>query len=143
MALQRGGELVARELAALVGIENLRPAVARECFLERLDTKIGAERVRQPPRQHGTAHPVHDDHQIKEALGHRNVGDVRTPDLIDPLDCDPAKQVRIDLVRYGCLARVRALVDRYQPYQPHQAPDRLRLTTWPWVASHAAIRREP
>src|ERR1700738_2765564 len=35
---QGTGEVVARKLATLVGIENLRPAVARECFLERLDT---------------------------------------------------------------------------------------------------------
>jgi hypothetical protein len=53
---------------ALVGIEDLGPAVVRECFLERLDTELGAKGVRQPPPQHGTARPVHDDHQIEEAL---------------------------------------------------------------------------
>jgi len=45
--LQGPGEVVAGELAALVSIENLRSAVARERFLERLDTKLGAECVRQ------------------------------------------------------------------------------------------------
>jgi hypothetical protein len=43
---------------ALVGIENLGPAVPDERFLERLDTEIGAERIRQPPRRHDAAHPV-------------------------------------------------------------------------------------
>jgi hypothetical protein len=43
--LQGAGEVIAGELAALVGIEDLRPAIARERFLERLDAKIGAERL--------------------------------------------------------------------------------------------------
>src|SRR5437660_10590687 len=38
---QGAGKVVASELAALVGIEDLRPSIARERFLERLDTKIG------------------------------------------------------------------------------------------------------
>ena len=62
MILQRAGEIVAGELTALVGIEDLGTAVARERFLECLDTKIGAKRVRQSPRQHRAADPVHDDH---------------------------------------------------------------------------------
>ena len=40
-------------------------------LLEHLDTKIGAERVGKSPRQHRTAHPVHNDHQLEKALGHR------------------------------------------------------------------------
>jgi hypothetical protein len=98
---------------ALVGIEDLAPAVVRECFLERLDTELGTEGVRQSPPQHGTARPIHDDHQIEEALGHWDVGDVRTPNLIDH---DAAKQVRVDFVRRGWLARVRTLVGRHQPH---------------------------
>jgi hypothetical protein len=39
--------------------------------LERLDTELGAERVRQPPRQHRAAYPVHDHYQVEEAFGHR------------------------------------------------------------------------
>ena len=73
MILQRAGEIGAGELTALVGIEDLRPAIPGERFLERLDTKIGTKRVGQPPRQHRTARPVHDHHQIKKALGHRDV----------------------------------------------------------------------
>src|SRR5207248_9210794 len=68
MSLEGGGEIVAGELAALVGIEDLRPAVARERFLERFDTQIGAEGVRVTPRQHLDAHPVHADYQVDEAL---------------------------------------------------------------------------
>src|SRR6266481_3815497 len=51
---QHPGEVVAGELAALVGVEDLRPTKASERFLERLDAEIGAERVRQPPGQYRT-----------------------------------------------------------------------------------------
>ena len=58
MLLQSAGEVLASELAALVGIEDLGPGIAGKRLLERLDTKIGAERVGQPPRQHRPAHPA-------------------------------------------------------------------------------------
>jgi hypothetical protein len=73
VTLQDAGEIVAGELAALIGVEDLGPAVPEKRVLESLDTEIRTERVRQPPRQHGTAHPVHDCQQVKEALGHRDV----------------------------------------------------------------------
>lgn len=70
-----------------------------ECFVEGFDAEFRAERVRQPPRQHRAAHPVHDHHQIEEAPGHRDVGVAGAPHLIDPRDRDPAEQVGVDLVR--------------------------------------------
>src|SRR5215470_13534543 len=88
MVFQSAGEVVTGELAALIGIKDLWPAIAGECFLKRFDAKIGAERVGQPPRQHGAADPIHDRYRVEEAFGHRDVGDVGAPDLIDPLDSE-------------------------------------------------------
>jgi hypothetical protein len=141
--LQGAGEFVAGELAALIGIEDLGSAIPSERLLERLDTELGAERVGQSPRHHRVAHPVHDDHQIEKPLGHRDLGDVRAPNLIDPVDGDPTEEVWIDFVR-GCrFARFRALVDRHQPQQPHQTLDPFAIdndlgspTTPPSAASH-------
>ena len=79
--------------SALVGVEDLGTAVPGERVFEGLDTELRTERVRQPPRQHGTAHPVHDHHQVEEALGHRDVGDraVFLADLGRPaIDCQTA-----------------------------------------------------
>ena len=104
MILQRAGEIVAGELTALVGIEDRGPAMSGERLLEHLDTKIGAKRVRQSPRQHRAADPVHNDHQIEKALGHRDIRNVRAPHLI--LDRDPAEQVRVDLMLRCRLAGV-------------------------------------
>src|ERR1700738_4069664 len=104
---------------ALVGVEDLRTTKASERFLERLDAEIGAERVRQPPGQYRTTVPVHDRDQIHEPLGHRDIGDIRAPNLVDPIDRQPIEQIRIDLVRGRRLARVWPLIDRHQPDQPH------------------------
>src|SRR6201989_79508 len=60
--LQGAGKIVTGELAALVGIEDFRSAIARERFLECLDAKIGVERVGEAPGQHRAADPVHDHH---------------------------------------------------------------------------------
>ena len=136
MPLQGPSEIVAGELAALVGIEDLGTAVTSKRFLECIDTKIGAERVGQSPRQHRSAHPVHDDHQVERAFGHRDVGNVRAPYLIDPLDRDPTEEVRVDLVSRCRFARVRAWIDRYQSQQPHQASD-------PFAIDDMALRRQP
>jgi hypothetical protein len=136
VALQRAGKVVAGELAALVGIEDLGPAVPQERFFEGLDAEFRAERVRQPPRQHGAAHPVHDDHQVEEAPGHWDVGDVGAPHLIDPLEHDPAEQVGIDLVGRRRLAGVRPLVDRHQAGEPHQA-------LHPFSVDGMALGRQP
>src|SRR5205814_2396816 len=120
VALQRAGEVVTGELAALVSIGNLESTIPGERFLERLDTRLSTERVRQPPRQYGAAHPVHDDDEVEEALGHRDIGNVRAPDLVDPLDRDAPEQIRVDFVRRSCLARARSLIDRHQRHEPHQ-----------------------
>jgi hypothetical protein len=43
--------------SALVGVEDLGRTVPGARFLERLDTELRTERVRQPPGQHGHGSP--------------------------------------------------------------------------------------
>src|SRR6184192_1219846 len=57
---QRPSEDGAGELTALVGIEYLWPPKARERLFERRNAERGVHGVRQPPRQHRPARPVHD-----------------------------------------------------------------------------------
>lgn len=59
--------------AALVGIEDLGPAVAGDRLLQRLDAEVGFHRDRYPPGQDLPAEPVDDRHEINEALRHQNV----------------------------------------------------------------------
>ena len=86
MALQRAGKVVAGELAALIRIEDLRPAMEPQSLVGRLDAEIHLERDRQSPSQDTACEPVHDRGQIEEAAVHRNVRYVRCPDLVRPID---------------------------------------------------------
>ncbi len=55
VAPQGAGEVVARELAALVGVEDLGTAVPGERVFEGLDTELRTERVRRKRRSQATA----------------------------------------------------------------------------------------
>jgi len=52
MVFQQPGELLADELAALVGVEDVRCAIAGQGLLARFNAEVSRQRVRQPPRQH-------------------------------------------------------------------------------------------
>src|SRR4051812_24404350 len=113
------------ELAALVGIEDLRPAVADQSFLQGIDAEVGVQRVRNSPSQHRPRVPVHDRHQVDEALGKRDVGNVTAPDLIDARQA--AEKIRVLGVLGRRLAGVGALIDGDPSHQPHQALNPLAI----------------
>ena len=50
------------------------------------------------PGEHTTAAPVHDGHQVQEASGHGDVGDVRRPHPVPPRDSHAVQQVGVDPV---------------------------------------------
>ena len=89
-----------------------------------------------PPTQHEPAEPVHDCDQVQEAVRHRNVGDVRAPDLIDAINHDSLQQIGIDLV--ACLgpAQIRLGIYRFDPHRPHQAD-------YPFTVYFIALRLQP
>src|SRR4051812_47302832 len=64
------------KLGTLVAVEDLRPTVNGQGFLERLDAEGRVHGIGQPPSQHLPAVPVHDRHQVEEPLGHRDVRDL-------------------------------------------------------------------
>ena len=45
------------------------------------------------------------NHEVKEALGHRDVGNVRAPDPIDPLDRNPAEEMPSNNSPFGLSGR--------------------------------------
>ena len=72
--------------------------------------EVGFQRIRYPPSQHLPSIPVYYGDQIEEALSHRQIGDVGTPDLVGPFDPQATQQVRVDLVPLRGLAGVGLLV---------------------------------
>ena len=126
--LKAGGEGYAGKLTALIGIEDLRCAVARQGLLQCVRAEARVQRVRQPPGQDKAARPVHDRHQVEEAALHRDIGDVGAPDVIRPLDRQAAQQIRVNPVLGVRIAGPRRPIDRLKPHQTHQtagptAPD--------------------
>src|SRR5271170_1063617 len=95
---QDAGERLAGELAALVGIENFRFAMFADGLLQRLDAKAGLHRDRHTMGEHTPGEPIDDRDQIDEAARHRDIGNIRRPDLIGPLDLHAAQQIGINLV---------------------------------------------
>lgn len=72
-----------RKLASLVGIEDIRLAVLVNGLLEQGLAELAVMRIGNTPGKHVTRVPVDDRAKIHVAVRHRNVGDVRTPYLID------------------------------------------------------------
>lgn len=69
--------------------------------------------------------PVHDGDQIEEAFAHRNLCDIRAPDLIWLVNPQPAQQIGVGLVPFRGLSGIGLLVDRHQSHKAHQSLDAL------------------
>ena len=122
-AVQNSGERVAGILAALVGIEDLRHAFGLQSLLQAIDAKRRIQTVTELPADHIAARPINHSSQVNMAIAQRNVGDVRAPDMVAALDLKPSEQVGILFVPFTRSAQTRLRVDRFDPHDPHQAPD--------------------
>ena len=123
MLLENAGEIVARKLAALVGVENLWWTASLDSVFERINTEGRVQRVRQAPRQHASRVPVDHSHQIDEPSGHRDIRDIRDigrPHHVRPIDCEALEKLRIDLVCMVRFAGVPLRVNRCQAHRSHK-----------------------
>ena len=71
-----------RELAALVGIEDVRGRGDAQGIGQSLEAEAHIERVGELPTEHIVRVPVEHGGQIKEAFGHGHAGNVGAPDLV-------------------------------------------------------------
>jgi len=94
MGSQRAGELLTRELTALIGVENLRCTVFAKRLGERGQAKTGLQRIRQTPREHLAAVAVDHRDQIGKTVLQTNVGDIGGPDLVGAADEKASQQIR-------------------------------------------------
>src|SRR3954465_12913497 len=120
---QLSGECGTGELATLIGVEDLRLAMASQGLLDRPDAEPGPQRDRQPPGQNPPAEPVDDGGEIDKTARHRNVGDIHGPDLVGARDRQIAQQVRIDLVPRRRLGGIWLAVNGLDPHPLHQRGD--------------------
>ena len=94
---ENGREVAARELDALIGIENLRPR-NHERPLQRTDAEVGVQRDGNIPSHHIAAVPIHDDHQIDKSLLQEDILDICALELIRTIDVHVSQQIGVFLV---------------------------------------------
>ena len=112
----------ARELRALVGVADHRRAEAISRRFERRDAAVGGERRRNPPREDFARRPVHDRAPEDEAARHRDVRNIRGPDVVRALHQQATQQIRKDRMLRGPLTRARSATDRADPHTAHEGP---------------------
>jgi hypothetical protein len=116
-------EAGAGELAALIRIEDVRPSVTGQSFIQRLDAELRFHGDRQPPGENPAAEPVDDGCQIDEAARHRDVRDVHGPDLVGSDDRQVEQEIGVNLVPRRWLRGVGLTIDRLDPHALHQRGD--------------------
>jgi hypothetical protein len=84
------------------------------------EPEAGMHGVGKTPRQHFACRPIHNRNQIEEPTPDRNVGDVRTPDLIGTVNHHALQQVRINPMRWMGLAGFGPFIYGFQAHQSHQ-----------------------
>jgi len=135
--LENGDERLACELAALIGVENLRRPETRKGFLQRLDAEVHIHGVRQPPRQYPTGRPVHDCHEVEKATPNRDVCDVGAPHMVRTGDRQPLEQMGINPVLRVPGSGLRRLVYGLHSHPPHQRQRLIALAFGRVVGSRA------
>ena len=89
-----------RELGPLIRVEDLG-AESEQRLVERVDTEIAGECVRELPRQDVPAEEIHDRREVEEAVLHRDVCDVAGPHVVGPDDLQTPQQIGVNLVARG------------------------------------------
>ena len=117
--LEPPGEGPAGELAALIGVEDLRRARGQG-LIQGLQAERRLQGVGQLPAEHVAAEPVDHCHQVHEALAQCAVGHIGAPDLVDAGDRQATQQIRIDGVLGMGLAGSGLGRQPLQAHAPHQ-----------------------
>lgn len=127
VVLERLGEIVAGKLCPLVRVEDLRHTISAQRLIEGMYAEIRLQGIGKPPGQDSTTVPVHDNAKIHKSPGHRDIGDVAGPHLIDMIDRKVSEQIRVNSVLRIGPAGVGFWVNRFDAHQPHKPLDPLAV----------------
>ena len=118
--LTGGQPQMARVLAALVGIDNLRHTMSLHGHSEHLDAVLLVKRVVQPPGHDRTAVDIYYCREVHEAVRHRYICNVDTPDLIGTADVKPAQQIGHPVLGTAQPGKVPLWIYRGDAHLAHQ-----------------------
>lgn len=117
---QQPRQRLARELAPLIGVEDIGTAILRDGLSYGLKAEVRRERIGQPPRQHPATRPVQDGEEIHEAALHGNIRDICRPDVIGTTDREIAEEIRIDGVGRMPSTQMRFTIQGLDSHAAHQ-----------------------
>jgi hypothetical protein len=120
VGFQSSRELLAGELAALLGVEDLWRALIGSGVLDSLQAEVGRPCIGQPPRQPPTPRPVENRTQVHEAPCHRKGGDLGGPDVLGTRARQVAQEIGRDRVGGMPVAEVRLAIPRRKAHASHQ-----------------------
>lgn len=108
---EHGEERFARELGALISVEDLGSAEPLDRLVERIHTEVRHQGVGQAPGKHRPARPVNDRHEVeKPPPAYRDVGDVGGSHLVGVINDVIAQEVGKHPVRLVGGARAPLLI---------------------------------
>lgn len=108
------------KLASLIRVEDLGGCMVQS-FFESLHTECRLQAVGESPGQNIAGEPIQDRHQVHKTMDEPDVGDIRTPDLVGPLDGQAVKEIRIDSMLQAAPAGVRTGTDPLNPHDAHES----------------------
>lgn len=120
LGFDRLDEIGGRELAALIGVDDLRPSVTGESLFEYIYGMTRFQRNGDFGSQHLTTDPVNDAGQVDKAFGHRDIGRIQRPDLVGFPDGDAAQEIRVDRMPRMLLASARLAEQGFNAHAFHE-----------------------
>lgn len=130
---QNSSEDIARELAALVGIENLGTTPFPYGLEKGVHAELRVQSVRHSIGQDFTAMPIQNGHQVDESPAQRDVGDIGAPNLVGTKNGQIPESIGVlfESVILSGMSRVWLRQDRHQTHFPHQSTGSLVIDQEP------------
>jgi len=135
---QEPRELLAGELAPLVGVEDLGAAILHDRLPHRVEAEVRRQRIGEPPGEHSATRPVQDGEEIHEASPHGNVGDIRRPDVVRATDVQTAQEIGVDPMGRMPLRGAGLAIHGRAPHAPHQGGHMAPSNGVPLAPKHIA-----
>jgi hypothetical protein len=122
------------ELAPLIAVDDFR-LVATQGALQAVQDERFIKGAGQLVVNDVPAEPIDDDKQIHEAFGHRDIGDVDSPNLVGFRDRQVPEQIGFQELGMLSFAQIRLGKQRVNAHFCHDPPRPLLIDENPMIAS--------
>ena len=118
-------------LTALIGIYYFRCTMSGDTLFKKSDTIACREIITQSPADYESTIDIYNGMQIHKPTSHRDIRDIRTPNLVRAFRLNVSKQVWIYILRLTALREAFLRVYTFHTHDFHQTPDVLMIYLQP------------